>query len=73
MPLNTFRKRVMSLLQFNRLPAHKVHCENRPTGEEEAEKELEMENKSLICKLLTQVTYYNRSHLLLKSNNCKKQ
>lgn len=63
----------MSLLQFNRLPARKVHCENRPTGGEEAEKELEMENKSLICKLLTQVTCYSRSNLLLKSNNCKIQ
>lgn len=56
----------MSLFQFIyiskagsniRLLAHKVvHCENRPTGEEEVEKKLEMESKSLICKLLVQVT-----------------
>lgn len=72
----------MSLLQFShnsiagsniRLPIHKVLCENRPTGEEEVEKSLEMENRSLICKLLVQVTYCNRRHLLLNSNNYKKQ
>lgn len=60
----------MSLLQFSynsiagsniRLPAHKVHCENRPTGEEEVEKKLEMVNRSLIRKLLVQVTYCSRS------------
>lgn len=56
-----------------RLPAHKVHCENRPTGKEAVEKKLEMESKSLICKLLVQVTYYNRRHLLLSSKNYKKQ
>lgn len=72
----------MSLLQFShnsiagsniRLPIHKVLCENRPTGEEEVEKSLEMENRSLICKLLVQVTYCNRRHLLLNSNNYKKE
>lgn len=71
----------MSLLQFSyisiagsyiRLPAHKVHCGNRPTGEE-VEKKLEMENRSLICKLLVQVTYYNRRCLLPSSKNYKKQ
>lgn len=75
--LHTFRRRVMSLLWFSyisiadsniKLPGCKVNCDNRPTGEEEDEKKLEMENKSLICKRLAQTTYYNSRHSLLNSN-----